>query len=257
MPEPVVEAHGPRPVGDLERGDDPARPRARRGDDAADRLEGARRIDVHVGDDPLESAQVAKRHIPGPLSPLREAGERSDDRIDEGRVDADDLEATLEEPLAGAAGGCAELAGVLTFTELDAEARDRFVELEPRARHLVAGEGPGMEPAGPAGRRRGGSVPADPPPVIAVGEAVEDEISRAGDAEGRLRKGRCEPRGRRHPGHVGDDVGRGEGAEIAGEEMDGVKARGGEAFAEGGQFSGVVLPSDLAGAAEERAGDDD
>jgi len=99
-------------------------------------------------------------------------------------------------------------------------------------------------------------VPADPPPVIAVGEAVEDEISRTGDADGRLRKGRVEPRGRRHPGHVGDDVGRGEGAEIARIKMDGVKARGGEAFAEGGQFSGVVIPTDLAVTPEERAGDD-
>ncbi len=100
-------------------------------------------------------------------------------------------------------------------------------------------------------------MPADPPAVIAVREAVEDEISRTGDAEGRFRKGRGEPRGRRHSGHVGDDVGRGQGAEIAGEEMDGIKARGGEAFAEGGEFSGVVGPSDLAVAAEERAGDND
>ena len=99
-------------------------------------------------------------------------------------------------------------------------------------------------------------MPADPPAVIAVGEAVKDEISRTGDAEGRLRKGRGEPRGRRHPRHVGDDVGRGQGAEIARIKMDSIEAGGGEAFAEGGEFSSVVIPTDLAVAAEERAGDD-
>jgi len=37
--------------------------------------------------------------------------------------------------------------------------------------------------------------------------------------------------------------------------MDSVKARGGEAFAEGGEFSSVVIPTDLAVTPEERAGD--
>ena len=38
--------------------------------------------------------------------------------------------------------------------------------------------------------------------------------------------------------------------------MDSIEAGGGEAFAEGGEFSSVVIPTDLAVAAEERAGDD-
>jgi hypothetical protein len=100
-------------------------------------------------------------------------------------------------------------------------------------------------------------VPADPPAIVAVGETVEDEISRTSDAERRLREGRGEPRSRGKPGHVGDDVGRGEGPEIAGIKMDSVKARGGETLAEGREPSGVVVPTDLAVAPKERAGDDE
>jgi len=39
--------------------------------------------------------------------------------------------------------------------------------------------------------------------------------------------------------------------------MDGVKTRGGETLAEGRKSSGVVIPTDLAVAPEERAGDDE
>ena len=100
-------------------------------------------------------------------------------------------------------------------------------------------------------------MPADPPAIVAVGETVEDEISRTGDAERRLREGRGEPRSRGQTGHVGDDVGCGEGPEIARVKMDSVKPRGGKTLAEGREPSGVVLPTDLAVAPEERAGDDE
>jgi hypothetical protein len=63
-----------------------------------------------------------------------------DPGIDCRRVDPHHLEAGLEQPLARATGGGADLAGPLPGFQCDAKRRDRLVELEPSPRHLVFGQ---------------------------------------------------------------------------------------------------------------------
>ena len=81
---------------------------------AASVLVGSMFMSVTSQSTPREASQ---RHVPGPHPPVRKAGARRHHRIDDRRIDADDREARLEEPLAGAARSGAEFHRLLARRE--------------------------------------------------------------------------------------------------------------------------------------------
>ena len=172
-------------------------------------------------------------HIAGALPPLREARQGGDDRIDQRRIDSHHLEAGFEESLTGASGGGTQFDGSTSGLELDREGMDRLVEFEPGPRHLVTGDRPRIEAAWPAGGRRRGPVPPHPPPVVCVGEAVEDEITRPGSGERGPGEEIDQSGALGGEGNTRDELGGGHGADVARIEMDRIVAGGRETRPEG------------------------
>lgn len=128
---PVVKVVGPRPIRKFQRGNDTPGAAAPRGQDPFQGSHGAGGVNVHVSDEPITATQIFHANVPSPLLPVGESRVGNHSRVDGGGVDANHIEISRQEPLAGSSRSCSQFTGLLIPFQRQFKPVDRFIEFQP------------------------------------------------------------------------------------------------------------------------------